>query len=62
MTKSEADLLTLLGELDFPEWLKWPRSYNRTQTAALFGELAAQPEGAFTACCTVERDTQDSSE
>ncbi|MFJ3671174.1 hypothetical protein ACIPSE_32405 [Streptomyces sp. NPDC090106] len=62
MTKSESDLLTLLGELDDPEWLEWPRDYNRSQMAALFGELVARLEDDFTARCTAERDTQDSSE
>ncbi|UQI45937.1 hypothetical protein M1P56_17030 [Streptomyces sp. HU2014] len=62
MTKSEADLLTILGDLDDPEWLEWPQDYHRSQTAARFGDLVARLEGDFTARCTAERDTQDSSE
>jgi hypothetical protein len=62
MTRTEADLLALLRELDDPEWLEWPQRYDRGEIAAQFGGLVTRLEGDFTACCTAERDTQDSSE
>jgi len=62
MTRSEADLLTLLRRLDDPEWLEWPRGYNRQATADLFGELVARLETDFATRCGTEQDTQDSSE
>ncbi|WP_326648850.1 hypothetical protein [Streptomyces sp. NBC_01750] len=62
MTGSEADLLTLLRELDDPEWLEWPQHYNRSATALLFGGLVVRLEGDFAARCTAEQDSQDSSE
>ncbi|MFI5549434.1 hypothetical protein [Streptomyces sp. NPDC051738] len=62
MTESEADLLALLRELDDPEWLEWPRHYNRSVTAVLFGDLVARLEGDFAARCATEQDAQDSSE
>ncbi|GGR32094.1 hypothetical protein [Streptomyces netropsis] len=62
MEKREADLLTLLRELDGPERLEWPRRYNHTKTAALFSGLVARLEDDFTAHCTAEKDSQDSSE
>ncbi|MEU7923350.1 hypothetical protein [Micromonospora zamorensis] len=62
VTRTEADLLTLLRELDDPEWLEWPQHYNRNDAAALFGSLTAQLEGDFATRCAAERDTQDSSE
>ncbi|MFF7530879.1 hypothetical protein ACIP6Q_06140 [Streptomyces bobili] len=62
MTESEADLLALLRGLDDPEWLEWPRDYNRSETAVLLGRLVARLEGDFAARCLAEQDTQDSSE
>ncbi|MET7711501.1 hypothetical protein [Streptomyces sp. NPDC005407] len=56
MTESEADLLTLLRELDDPEWLEWPRRYNRSETTVLFGALVARLEDDFAARCTAEQD------
>ncbi|WP_310727945.1 hypothetical protein [Streptomyces sp. N2A] len=58
----EADLLTLLRELDDPQWLEWPWYFSRSQTAMLFGGLVARLEGDFAARCTAEQDAQDSSE
>lgn len=62
VTESEADLLTLLRELDDPEWLEWPRRYNRSETTVLFGALVARLEDDFAARCTAEQDSQDPSE
>ena len=62
MAESEADLPALLRELDDPEWLEWPRNYDRGETAARFGALVTRLEGDFAARCTAEQDTQDSSE
>ncbi|WP_372406591.1 hypothetical protein [Streptomyces luteireticuli] len=62
MTRSEAGLLALLRDLDDPEWLEWPRDYNRSQTTALFDGLVARLDRDFTAHCVAEWDTQDSSE
>ncbi|MFF2353550.1 hypothetical protein ACFVVL_27665 [Kitasatospora sp. NPDC058115] len=59
---SEADLLALLRELDDPGWLEWPQDYDRGESAARLGTLVARLEGAFATRCTVEPDTQDSSE
>lgn len=42
MTKSEADLLTLLRDLDAAEWLEQPQYYNRSQTAVLSGDPMAR--------------------
>ncbi|MFD3645866.1 hypothetical protein ACFWVT_00885 [Streptomyces cyaneofuscatus] len=62
MSENQADLPELLRELDHPEWLEWPRHYNRAEVAALFGSLVARLEEVFAARCTAEQDTQDSSE
>ncbi|MEU9783792.1 hypothetical protein AB0H92_22970 [Streptomyces phaeochromogenes] len=62
MAESEADLMELLRELDDPAWLEWPQHYDRGETAVHFGVLVARLEDGFAACCTVEQDTQDSSE
>ncbi|MFF2522688.1 hypothetical protein [Streptomyces liangshanensis] len=59
---SEPDLLTLLRELDDPQWAERPRGYDRSATAALFGRLVARLEDDFTTRCPAEQDTQDSSE
>lgn len=62
MTKDEADLLALLRELDDPEWLEWPRSYDRRAAADQLARLAARLQADFTASCVTEQDVQDSSE
>ncbi|MGW6159549.1 hypothetical protein ACWFRM_41630 [Streptomyces sp. NPDC055144] len=62
MTKHEADLVALLGELDDPEWLERPRHYDRGETGTLFNGLVARLEDDFATSCVSERDTQDSSE
>ncbi|MEU0648241.1 hypothetical protein [Streptomyces umbrinus] len=62
MTESEADLLTLLRDLDDPEWLEWPQTYNRGESAVHFGALVARLESDFATRCMAEQDTQDSSE
>lgn len=62
VTESWADLLELLRELDDPQWLEWPASYDRNAVAARFGELVARLEGDFEAPCVAKQDTQDSSE
>ncbi|MFJ3793119.1 hypothetical protein [Kitasatospora sp. NPDC090091] len=62
MTENDADLLALMRELDDPEWLEWPKHYNRGDTAARFGGLVTRLEADFAARCTAEQDTQDSSE
>ncbi|WP_405497172.1 hypothetical protein [Streptomyces sp. NBC_00096] len=62
MTESEADLPALLRQLDDPEWLEWPRGYDRRASAVLFGALVARLEDDFETRCESERDTQDSSE
>ena len=59
---NEADLLALLRELDDPEWLEWPKSYDRRAAADRFIRLTALFETAFAVSCVNERDTQDSSE
>ncbi|WP_327324922.1 hypothetical protein OG735_22220 [Streptomyces sp. NBC_01210] len=62
MVESEADLMTLLRQLDDPEWLEWPRGYNRREAAVLLARLVSRLEGDFATLCPAERDTQDSSE
>ncbi|MGM0345958.1 hypothetical protein [Streptomyces sp. Adlamb9] len=62
MTESWADLLAMLRELDDPQWLEWPASYDRNAVGARFGELVARLDGDFEAPCVAEQDTQDSSE
>ncbi|WP_405985308.1 hypothetical protein [Streptomyces sp. NBC_00872] len=62
MTVSEVDLLALLRELDDPEWLEWPRHYDRGENAVLLGRLVSRLEDDFAVRCTAEQDTQDSSE
>ncbi|MEU6034702.1 hypothetical protein ABZ801_04785 [Actinomadura sp. NPDC047616] len=62
MTERDADLLALLRGLDDPEWLEWPRDYDRRESGALFDRLVARLEDDFAARCATERDTQDSSE
>ncbi|MFE3270352.1 hypothetical protein [Streptomyces sp. NPDC059215] len=62
MTKTGADQLTLLRELDDPQWLEWPAAYDRYAVAARFGELVARLESDFGVPCMAEQDTQDSSE
>ncbi|MFE2297687.1 hypothetical protein ACFXAW_05770 [Streptomyces sp. NPDC059445] len=62
MTEYEEDLVTLLHELDAPEFLERPRGYDRGATRALFDVLVARLEDDFAAPCARERDTQDSSE
>lgn len=54
--------MALLRELDDPEWLEWPRYYDRSGTARRFDELVARLQSDFGTRCTTERDTQDSSE
>ncbi|MCL7377659.1 hypothetical protein [Streptomyces sp. 35G-GA-8] len=62
VAEHKEDLVSLLRELDDPEWLEWPRSYNRGEIGALFNVLVARLEDDFAAPCVSERDTQDSSE
>ncbi|MFD5258841.1 hypothetical protein ACFWM5_39275 [Streptomyces bobili] len=62
MTGNETDLLALLRGLDDPEWLEWPRDYDRGEAAVLLGRLVLRLEGDFAARCRAEQDTQDSSE
>lgn len=62
MGQSEADLMTLLRRLDDPDWLEWPRGYNRREAAVPFARLVSRLEDDFTTRCTAEQDTQDSSE
>ncbi|MFE7278533.1 hypothetical protein [Streptomyces sp. NPDC057623] len=62
MTEREADLVALLRELDDPEWLEWPRDYDRGATGALFEDLVSRLEDDFATRCATERDAQDSSE
>ena len=62
MTERKANLVALLRELDDPEWLEWPRGYDRAEIGALFDVLGARLEGGFAVPCAIERDTQDSSE
>jgi hypothetical protein len=62
VTEREADLVALLRELDDPEWLEWPRDYDRGAAGALFGDLVSRLEDDFATRCATERDTQDSSE
>ncbi|MFB6678704.1 hypothetical protein ACFCWG_41075 [Streptomyces sp. NPDC056390] len=62
MTEHIEDLVALLRELDDPEWLEWPRAYDRGAVGAQFNGLVAQLEDDFAAPCVSERDTQDSSE
>ncbi|WP_329214805.1 hypothetical protein OG257_37000 [Streptomyces sp. NBC_00683] len=64
MTESAADLLVLLRELDDPDWLEWPRNFDRREIAVRFGLLVDRLEGDFAVHCTTvaDRQTQDSSE
>jgi hypothetical protein len=62
VTESGADLLALLHELDDPQWLEWPATYDRNAVAARFGELVTRLESDFGVPCVAEQDTQDSSE
>ena len=47
----EADLLMLLRELDDPEWLERPRSYDRRAAADRFARLTARIEIDFATSC-----------
>lgn len=62
MVEREPDLMTLLRQLDAPEWLEWPKGYSKTALAVPFGCLVSRLEGDFGMSCTSERDTQDSSQ
>ncbi len=62
VVENEADLLALLRELDDPEWLEWPRSYDRRAAADQLARLTARLETDFATTCSTERDAQDSSE
>ncbi|MBM9507919.1 hypothetical protein [Actinacidiphila acididurans] len=62
MARTDAELLALMRGLDDPEWLEWPRGYDRVATGALFGRLAVRLGGDFGVRCETEQDTQDSSE
>ena len=62
MTRSEADTLALLRELDDPQWLEHPEHYNRSKAGNLLDALVTRLEQDFATHCTAERDTQDSSE
>ncbi|WP_249125995.1 hypothetical protein [Streptomyces sp. A2-16] len=62
VTEHKDDLVALLRELDDPEWLEWPRDYDRGGIGALFNVLVERLEDDFAAPCVSERDTQDSSE
>lgn len=64
MNENNADLLVLLRELDDPEWLEWPRDFDRREIAVRFGRLVDRLEGDFAAHCTTVagQENQDSSE
>ncbi|MBR7827561.1 hypothetical protein KDK95_14680 [Actinospica sp. MGRD01-02] len=62
VVENEADLLALLRELDDPEWLEWPRSYDRRAAADQLARVTARLEADFATSCATERDAQDSSE
>ncbi|MFD5557672.1 hypothetical protein ACFWIA_28005 [Streptomyces sp. NPDC127068] len=62
MTESEAGLLALLRDLDDPQWLEWPQTYDRGASAIHFRRLVARLGSDFAAHCTAEQDIQDSSE
>ena len=59
---NDADLLAVLRELDDPDWLERPRSYDLGAAAARFARLTARLEADFAASTTSEQDVQDSSE
>lgn len=61
VVENEAGLLALLRELDDPEWLEWPRSYDWRAAADRLAHVKARLEADFAASCTAE-ETQDSSE
>lgn len=44
VVENEADLLAQLRELDDPEWLEWPRSYDRRAAADQLTRVAARLE------------------
>lgn len=60
--ENEAGLLALLRGLDDPEWLEWPRSYDRIAAADRLARLTARLDSIFAASCVTEHDAQDSSE
>jgi hypothetical protein len=59
---NDVDLLAVLRELDDPDWLEWPRSYDRRAVAERFARLTARLEADFGAPTVSEQDVQDSSE
>lgn len=59
---NDAELLTMLRELDDPDWLEWPRTYDRGAAAERFARLTARLEADFAASTTSNQDGQDSSE
>ncbi|MEU9090309.1 hypothetical protein [Streptomyces sp. NPDC048428] len=61
-TQNSRASVSLLRALDDPEWIEWPKGYNRTETAALFGSLVSRLESDFSVRCMSDQDGQDSSE
>jgi hypothetical protein len=59
---NDVDLLAVLRELGDPDWLEWPRSYDRVAAAERFASLTARLEASFAASTTSEQDLQDLSE
>ncbi|MFJ9468230.1 hypothetical protein [Streptomyces caniferus] len=59
---SETELLALLRELDDPEWLEWPLTYDRAAASLAFGGLVRRLETDFETQCEFEQDAQDTSE
>lgn len=62
MADSEVDLLALMHELDDPESLEWPRTYDPRAAAGRLARLTARLESVFATSCATEQDAQDSSE
>ncbi|MFI5940533.1 hypothetical protein ACIBCB_09760 [Streptomyces uncialis] len=57
MVMSETELLALLRELDDPQRMERPLSYDRAASAIAFGGLVGRLETNFGVQCEFERDT-----
>jgi len=55
---SETELLALLRELDDPERLEWPLTYDRAAASLAFGGLVRRLETDFETQCEFEQDAQ----
>ena len=62
MGDTDAALLAVMRELDDPDWMEWPQSYDRGAAAVRHARLRARLDADFRTACEVSQDEQDSSE